>query len=153
MLVTNHVLCGGILGRALAHHPGAAFVAGVASHFVMDACPHWGKDPDPAQFLRVARRDGLAGIAVMALVAATAPSVARRGVLTGMIGAALVDLDKPCRHFFGANPFPSWLQRAHNAIQREAPHRMRRELAVAGSLVAVNCMCLVADQVAGRRHR
>ena len=39
MLLTNHVLSGALIG-ARARGPGQAFVAGVASHFVLDAIPH-----------------------------------------------------------------------------------------------------------------
>ena len=41
MLLTNHVLSGAVIG-ALARRPVPAFAAGVASHFVLDAIPHWG---------------------------------------------------------------------------------------------------------------
>src|SRR6476469_9234434 len=36
MLVTNHVLAGAALGRAV-HRPVPAFLLGIASHFAMDA--------------------------------------------------------------------------------------------------------------------
>ena len=42
MLLTNHVLSGALIG-ALARRPLPAFAAGVASHFVLDAVPHWGE--------------------------------------------------------------------------------------------------------------
>jgi hypothetical protein len=42
MLVTNHVLSGAVIGAA-ARRPIPAFFLGVASHFVLDATPHWGK--------------------------------------------------------------------------------------------------------------
>ncbi len=42
MLLTNHVLSGALIG-ALARRPLPAFALGVASHFVLDAVPHWGE--------------------------------------------------------------------------------------------------------------
>lgn len=141
MLVTNHVLVGAMIGKALRHRPIAAFAVGVASHFVMDACPHWapenGAPGSKEQFLRVARCDGLVGLATMALGALLAPANARRAVFAGMLGAAVVDADKPCVHFFGHDPFPRWLQRLHSRIQREAPHRLPYEVGVAVALAIV----------------
>ena len=42
MFVTNHVLSGVLIGRPLKKRPGTALLAGVASHLVLDAIPHWG---------------------------------------------------------------------------------------------------------------
>ena len=58
MLLTNHVLSGALIG-ALARRPAAAFAAGVASHFVLDALPHWGNWGSIRRFLRAAVPDGL----------------------------------------------------------------------------------------------
>jgi len=103
----------------------------------MDSCPHWGiaKGVPGAheQFLRAARCDGCAGLAAMALAAGLAPGSARRAVVAGMVGGASVDLDKPFEHFFGFNPFPVRIQRFHTRIQREAPHRLPHELAMAAA--------------------
>ena len=46
MFVTNHVLSGALIGQALKGRPVAAFVAGIGSHLVLDAMPHWGCDFD-----------------------------------------------------------------------------------------------------------
>ena len=45
MLVTNHVLSGAVIGAAV-RRPVPAFALGVASHFALDAVPHWGKWTD-----------------------------------------------------------------------------------------------------------
>src|ERR1039457_4066186 len=60
VLLTNHVLSGALIG-ALARRPLPAFAAGVASHFVLDAMPHWGQWGSQRRFLRVAVPDGLGG--------------------------------------------------------------------------------------------
>ena len=53
MLVTNHVLSGSVIG-AVVRRPAAAFALGVASHFALDATPHWGKfDGGPAYLFDV----------------------------------------------------------------------------------------------------
>ena len=135
MLLTNHVLAGALVGVAA---PGTttAFVAGVTSHFAMDALHHWG-DPDYSRFLRVAVVDGLVGASVMALVTRAAPAGRRARVLSGMLGAAFPDADKPCELFFGWSPFPEAVDRFHKRIQHESTTRMPQELVVAaaGALV------------------
>jgi hypothetical protein len=140
MFVTNHVLAGALIGRAMASHPVGAFAAGVVSHLAMDACPHWGDErlkDDSAQFLRVARCDGCCGLAAMALGAGLAPKASRRAVVAAMAGAAIVDADKPCDYFFGWNPFPERWNAFHKRIQNEAPHRLPQELVTAAALAAV----------------
>lgn len=140
MFVTNHVLAGALIGRALARHPVGAFAAGVVSHLAMDACPHWGDDgfkDDSEAFLRVARCDGCCGLAAMALGAGLAPKASRRAVVAGMAGAAIVDADKPCDYFFGWNPFPERWNAFHKRLQNEAPHRLPYELVTAAALAAL----------------
>ncbi len=131
MLLTNHVLSGALIG-ALARRPLPAFAAGVASHFVLDTVPHWGKWGSQREFLRVAVPDGLVSLATMAAFAVASPSDRRLAVLAGMTGAALPDLDKPANLWFGWSPFPGAVDRFHSRIQHEAPHRGYLELSVAG---------------------
>jgi len=140
MLVTNHVLAGAAIGAVLHRRPALAFAAGVASHVAMDCLPHWGLPRGPEshdQFLHVAKRDGLAGLAGIALLAGPARGI-RSGVLAGIAGATILDVDKPARHFFDANPVPAPIQEFHERIQREAPHRMRNELVVAAGLLGLS---------------
>ena len=105
MLLTNHVLSGALIG-ARARGPGQAFAAGVASHFVLDAIPHWGEWGSKRRFLRVAVADGLVSLAVAGALVAAAPPARRAAVLAGMAGAALPDTDKPTKLWFGWSPFP-----------------------------------------------
>ena len=90
MPLTNHVLSGALIG-ALARRPLPAFAAGVASHFVLDAVPHWGDWGSRRRFRRVAVADGLVSLAVAGAFAAASPSERRPAVLAGMAGAALPD--------------------------------------------------------------
>jgi hypothetical protein len=136
MLVTNHVLSGAVIGAA-AHRPVPAFALGVISHFVLDAVPHWGKWDDRDQFMRVAVRDGLTGLAVIGAMTAIAPSDRRAAVLAGMAGAALPDLDKPAVIYFGRSPFPRQVNEFHSRIQREAPHRFPLEAAAGLGFLSV----------------
>ncbi len=130
MLVTNHVLSGAVIG-AVTRRPAAAFAVGVMSHFALDAAPHWGKFGGGRGYLRVAVTDGLVGLAVMGTMAVIAPPDARVAVLAGMAGAALPDLDKPSRLFFGRSPFPPAVDRFHSRIQHEAPRRAHYEATAA----------------------
>jgi hypothetical protein len=133
LFFTNHVLAGALIGR-WASRPIAAFALGLASHVVMDVVPHWGED-DQDRFLAAARRDGL--ISLVAMTAAVVGSGrSRAGVVAGMAGAGLLDLDKPVRHFTGRSCFPAWLDNFHGEIQqgRESPHRWPAEVAAGAVL-------------------
>ena len=149
MLVTNHVLSGAVLGAAV-RNPWAAFPLGFASHLVLDAVPHWGQFRDHDHFMRVAVADGLTGLAAMGVAAAMAGPGQRSGVVAGMVGAALPDLNKPSKVFFGRSPFPDRFDDFHGRIQDEAASRFRTHevpaaAAFAGALAA---LCLL-----GRRAR
>lgn len=137
MLVTNHVLSGAVIG-AVVRSPWVAFPLGVASHFALDATPHWGKWSDDTEFMRVAVTDGLVGLAAMGAATASARPALRAGVVAGMVGAALPDLNKPAHVFFGRSPFPKWVDAFHARIQDEAPDRFRSHEVVAGALFAAS---------------
>ena len=141
MLVTNHVLSGALIGGVV-RRPVPAFVLGVASHFALDMVPHWGKWGSRRRFLRVAVPDGLAGLAAIGVLTAIAPPDRRPAVLAGMAGAALPDIDKPAKLWFGRSPFPRVVDEFHMAIQREAPGRARRELAAAALFSAATLITL-----------
>ena len=52
-------------------------------------------------------------------------------VLAGMAGAALPDIDKPCKIVFGRSPWPGFVDRFHAGIQRESLDRQPVEAAAA----------------------
>src|SRR3954468_13413996 len=106
--------------------PAHAFGVGVASHFVMDAMPHWGH-PTHSLFLKVAVVDGLVGLATMASIARAASPERRPAVVAGMLGACFPDSDKPADLFFGRSPFPRLVDDLHRRIQNEAHERMPYE--------------------------
>ena len=122
MLLTNHVLSGALIG-ARARGPGQAFAAGVASHFVLDAIPHWGEWGSKRTFLRVAVTDGLVSLAVAGALVAAAPPARRAAVLAGMAGAALPDADKPAKLWF----------REMKTLERLAARQSPSDLAAPGS--------------------
>ena len=141
MLVTNHVLSGAVVG-ALVRRPLLAVPAGIASHFLLDAAPHWGRWRDERQFMRIAVADGLTGLAAMGAVAALARPERRAAVVAGMVAAALPDVDKPTHVFFGFSPFPDAVDRLHQRVQDEAPrrfwsHELPAALGFAGAFAAL----------------
>jgi hypothetical protein len=136
MLVTNHVLSGAVIGAA-ARRPIPAFFLGVASHFVLDATPHWGKFGVGRRFFLVAVPDGLVGLAAMWIMTTIAPPNRRAAVFAGMAGAALPDLDKPSVVAFGRSPFPRVVDEFHVVIQREGSRRAHYEAAFAAIFATV----------------
>ncbi len=117
-----------------------AFAVGVGSHLVLDAIPHWGCDvdtPDGARlFLRVARRDGLIGLAVGIGASTLVGRQLRPSTVAAIAGAVLLDLDKPFDHFFDLRPFPLAVQHLHGWVQNESPKGLPGEL-FAGLVMAV----------------
>ncbi len=132
MFVTNHVLSGVLIGRGLRRWPVAAFVAGVGSHLVLDAIPHWGcntmVEGGSERFLRAARTDGLLGLAAIGVATLAVDRRDRPATMAAMAGAALLDLDKPFLHFLEVNPFPKRVIRLHMRIQNESEDRMPNEI-------------------------
>jgi len=143
VLVTTHVLSGAVIG-ALAPDLPSAMTRGFASHFVLDAIPHWGCEPD--EMLRVAVPDGLIGLVAIAAVGKLAEPSRRVSVLTGVFGACLPDIDKPSYLFFGRSPFPSWFDWFHQVIQHERPHRWKREVSVAAGMAVLAVTVLRAQR-------
>ena len=151
VLLTNHVLSGALIG-ALARRPVPAFAAGVASHFVLDAVPHWGDWASTRHFLRVAVPDGLISLAAMGAIAALAPAERRAAVVAGMTGAALPDIDKPAKLWFGWSPWPRAVDQFHQRIQPEAAGRAHIEVLAAGAFAVAALTVLRRQRSAPRRR-
>jgi len=133
VLITNHVLSGALVGLAVPG-PASAAAGGFASHFLLDAVPHFGVDEE--HLMRIAVPDGLLGLACIGAVLATTATPQRLRVAAGIAGACLPDMDKPGRQFFDRSPFPGWFDRFHDRIQREAVHRWTVELSAAAAFTA-----------------
>ena len=149
MLVTNHVLSGAVIGAVL-RRPVPAFAVGVASHFVLDSLPHWGKWDSDRRFLAVAVADGLTGLAAMGVItrAVLRRQAADRSefaayVVLGMVGAALPDMDKPAHIFFKRKLWPDVVNRFHGHIQNEAPNRFVSHELVAAAGFALSAAALL----------
>ena len=150
MFVTNHVLSGVLIGRALEGRPCTAFLGGVGSHLALDAVPHWSCDisteEGAGRFLTVARRDGVLGLAALAAAAVAVDRKARPAVIAAMAGAALLDLDKPMQHFFGVYPFPRAVRRIHSWVQNESPSGMSNEVTFGVAAAAVDALVAMASR-------
>jgi hypothetical protein len=149
MLVTNHVLSGAVIGAAV-RRPLPALAIGVASHFALDALPHWGKWESEQQFLRVAVADGLTGLAAMGVITRAVLRTPANGrtklvasVVLGMAGAALPDLDKPAHIIFKRKLWPDAVNRFHSRIQDEEPHRFVSHELVAAAGFALSAAALI----------
>jgi hypothetical protein len=145
VFVTNHVLSGVLIGQVLEENPVAAFAAGIVSHLALDAMPHWGcaQSTESQQFLTVARRDGVLGLLAMTGAVLVVNRRRRRATIAAMVGAVLLDLDKPLDHFFGRNPFPAAVQRFHVRIQNESPEGLPNELAYGMAFAAADVAAVV----------
>ena len=153
MFVTNHVLSGVVIGRYFERRPVTAFVVGVGSHLLLDKVPHWGCEKGSADskvlFLRYAKRDGVLGIFTMAGATLAVNRQARVATLAAMLGAALLDADKPSVFFFGVNPLPRAVRRIHSWAQNESRRGMPNEFAFGIACAVVD----VVIAVGGRRRQ
>jgi hypothetical protein len=152
VFVTNHVLSGVLVGRLLKKRPGTALLAGVASHLVLDAIPHWGcrsSEPGRADFLTVAKRDGVLGLTVMASAALAVERPARAATVAAMAGVVLLDLDKPFLYFLGFDPFPVVVQRLHCRIQNESRGGMPNELRFGAAFALADVLTALRARHAG----
>jgi hypothetical protein len=112
--------------------PAAAFLVGIGSHLILDACPHWGCDlttpGGPERFLKIARRDGLVGALTMTAAAVAVSRQARVATIAAMVGSVSLDLDKPFLHFLGVDPFPRIVSKIHAWVQNESPEGLADEI-------------------------
>jgi hypothetical protein len=153
VFVTNHALSGVLIGRLLKRRPAAAFLAGIASHLVLDAIPHWGcvryLPEGNERFLAVAKRDGVLGLAAMASATLAVEPEVRAATLAAMSGAVLLDLDKPLLHFFGFDPFPQIVQRLHRRVQNESPTGLPNELRFGAAFAVADVLTVLRARRAG----
>jgi hypothetical protein len=106
MILSTHALVGAAIATFVPSHPAAAFALGFASHFALDAIPHWdypirsaSVDPKinaPLRFDRALFQDaltigadGLVGIMLALFLFASAQT--QSVVLLGALGAILPD--------------------------------------------------------------
>jgi hypothetical protein len=143
MLSSNHVVAGGVIGLVCKRHPLAAVAVGFASHFALDALPHWGASSSE-DFYRVARRDGVTGAVLLASTLVLAPRRARPALAGAMLASVAPDADMVLDYFFHRKIAPAWFTKAHVRVQqgRESGHRITQEVVSAGVGAAVLLLCV-----------
>ena len=102
--------------------------------------PHWGNNgPFP---IDIAKRDGVIGLANIAVLALLADKNKRLPVLAGITGACLPDTDKLGEYFAGRSPWPKRFDEFHKWIQREAPHRIPHEVTAGAAMFTLAVVLL-----------
>lgn len=158
MTLTAHALTGAAAAALIPAHPFTGFAAGFASHFVLDAIPHWNFKPrsirnpeDLAridmpfgpQFLKdmlVIGSDGLLGL-VLALGFFAHDAVTATAALAGVAGGILPDALQFAYFKFKKEPLAS-LQRFHRGIQNTSKTRSLQARPLLG--IALQILLLAA---------
>jgi hypothetical protein len=127
MILITHAVVGGALATLLPSHPGVAFAVGFASHFVIDAIPHWDYPlrsislapgarnqvrftPALARDIGLIGFDAIVGLALAIGFFATPSTII--AVLAGAVGAILPDPLQFVHTLYPHEPLAS-LQRLH----------------------------------------
>jgi hypothetical protein len=149
MILSTHAIVGAAIASFLPSHPTTAFVLGFASHFVLDAIPHWDYPirsaavdpkigapmPCDRALLRdavVIGSDGLLGILGALLLFASADGL--WSILLGAFGAMLPDPLHTIHAHFPYEPLRT-LQRFHRWIHTDK--RIKEDIIVGvGSQIA-----------------
>lgn len=88
MTGTNHVLTGVAIGLAV-HQPALAIPAAIASHFVLDALPHYGSDSHSTKrFLYILAADGAVIMAILLALAIGQPEHFGLAIVCGLLAAS-----------------------------------------------------------------
>ncbi len=149
MILSTHAVVGAAIASFLPTHPTAAFVLGFASHFVLDAIPHWdypirsaSVDPKigaPVTFDRALLRDAvvIGGDGLFGILAALflfASSDGLWSILLGAVGAMLPDPLHFIHAHFPHEPLRT-LQRFHRWIHTDK--RIKKDIILGvGSQIA-----------------
>jgi hypothetical protein len=161
MILSTHAIVGAAIASFLPSHPTTAFVLGFASHFVLDAIPHWdypirsaAVDPKigaPMTFDRALLRDavvigsdGLLGILSALLLFASSDGL--WSILLGAFGAMLPDPLHTIHAHFPYEPLRT-LQRFHRWIHTDK--RIKEDIILGvGSQIALVAVMVGLTMVA-----
>lgn len=139
MIGLNHVLTGSAIGLAV-KRPITAAILAVASHFVLDALPHWGNTPiysfDSPVFPYISALDGTLTISALVIICYYAPPKKRWIIALCAFLAALPDASLLWYHFYGKTDF--WFFNFHSGVQWcERPWGIIIEIIYAASMGVV----------------
>jgi hypothetical protein len=130
MILSTHAVVGAALASLFPSHPAAAFAAGFAGHFVIDAIPHWDYPLRSISVVPGARNrvrltsalvrdlaliglDAIVGLALAIGIFATSSTIT--AILAGAVGAMLPDPLQFVHTLYPQEPLAS-LQRFHRWI-------------------------------------
>jgi hypothetical protein len=149
MILSTHAVVGGALASLLPSHPVAAFAVGFASHFVIDAIPHWDYPlrsislgpgarnqvrftPALARDVAMTAFDAVVGLVIAIVFFATPSTIV--AVLAGAVGAMLPDALQFVHTLYPHEPLAS-LQRLHRWFHTK--HQLRWPIGVSSQMVFV----------------
>ena len=149
MILSTHAVVGGAIASFLPAHPAAAFALAFASHYALDAIPHWdypiasaSMDPKICGPMRLDRAflrdlitigaDGLLGTLAALLLFASPQTLAV--VLLGAFGAMLPDALQFLHARFPHEPLKT-LQRLHRWAHSE--RKIQARVVAIGSQIAL----------------
>jgi hypothetical protein len=160
MILSTHAIVGGAVASFMPSHPVLAVVAGFASHFVIDAIPHWdyplqsiaiGKGADNRRLrlnrsvvldLAVIAMDACAGLTLALWLFATPASV---WVITlGAVAAMLPDPLQFAHSLFPREPLNT-LQRFHGWIH--AKRKLAWKLGVSSQIAFATAVSALAGML------
>lgn len=152
MTITNHILTGAIIGLVVSN-PVAAIVLAFASHFVLDALPHFGYAGRKgyAEALRHKLSYGVA-IATAITTAAILVFLALHGewfaIFTGLIAASpdAVGVYNWLGYEKHNKPQPTWLKLTHVKFHR-AIQRCERPWGVIVEIAVFVALCLMLNDL------
>jgi hypothetical protein len=164
MILSTHAVVGGALGSLFPSHPVAAIAAGFASHFVIDAIPHWDYSLKSISVAQGARNqfkldrlilrdlsligfDALAGLVLAFALFATPATIT--AIMLGALAAMLPDPLQFAHTLYPREPLRS-LQRFHRWIHTK--RKLNWPLGVSSQIlfVAFIAVTTVAFLAAGR---
>jgi hypothetical protein len=151
MILSTHAIAGAAIASFLPSHPAAAFVLGFASHFALDAIPHWDypirsasvnpKINAPVTFDRTLLRDAVTigadgSFGILAALVLFASPEGLWAVLSGAFGAMLPDPLQFVHARFRHEPLET-LQRFHRWIHTDMVIKEHVVLGVGSQLLLV----------------
>jgi hypothetical protein len=153
MILTTHAIVGGAIATLISSHPVVALAGGIASHFLIDAIPHW--DYPLRSMFRGAKEgkalqidngllidlgfiaiDCFLGLALSIFLFATPANLI--AVLCGIVGGMLPDPLQILHRLYPRGPLPA-LQRFHAWIHTN--HKLTWPIGIA-SQVSFNALVI-----------
>lgn len=148
MTGVNHIVTGVAIGLAV-QQPALALPLALASHFVLDALPHYGHDDHAAKrFLTILAIDGVAIVAILVTLAALQPAGWGLALACGLLAASpdfmwLPNFLRDLSDHHTRKPYDDPITKFHKRIQwAEKPYNWPYEFVWLGVMIATLCVIL-----------